>query len=202
MTILGHKLYRFAEPVKRHTIKNHWIRDVKHCVSPHYDERPDEQDISLLVIHCISLPEGCYGTPYIEKLFTQGLSQQEGDYFAPLTGLRVSSHLLIRRDGTIEQYVPFDKRAWHAGVSSYDGRERCNDFSIGIELEGTDHSPYSKRQYQSLVDVSQTILDYYPKLTLDRITGHQHIAPGRKTDPGHCFDWSYYLNALSRKDSL
>ena len=202
MTILGHKLYRFAEPVKRHTIKNHWIRDVKHCVSPHYDERPDEQDISLLVIHCISLPEGCYGTPYIEKLFTQGLSQQEGDYFAPLTGLRVSSHLLIRRDGTIEQYVPFDKRAWHAGVSSYDGRERCNDFSIGIELEGTDHSPYSKRQYQSLVDVSQTILDYYPKLTLDRSTGHQHIAPGRKTDPGRCFDWSYYLNALSRKDSL
>ncbi len=98
--------------------------------------------------------------------------------------------------------MPFDKRAWHAGASSYNGRERCNDFSIGIELEGTDHSPYSERQYQSLVDVSQTILDYYPKLTVDRITGHEDIAPGRKTDPGRCFDWSLYLNALSRKDSL
>ena len=119
-----------------------------------------------------------------------------------LQGVKVSSHLFIRRSGEVVQFVDFDRRAWHAGESEFRGRSCCNDFSIGIELEGTDHSPYSKRQYQSLVDVSQTILDYYPKLTLDRITGHQHIAPGRKTDPGRCFDWSYYLNALSRKDSL
>ena len=196
MTILGHKLYRFAEPVKRHIIKNHWIRDVKHCASPHYDERPDEQDISLLVIHCISLPEGEYGTPYVKDLFMGELQSNAHPDFAPLEGLRVSAHCVIRRDGTLEQYVPFDKRAWHAGQSRYCGRKRCNDFSIGIELEGTDQSAYTDKQYQCLVEVTELLLMHYPKLNRRRIIGHEHIAPGRKTDPGSGFDWPRYLNQL------
>lgn len=165
-------------------------------MSPHFDERPQPDDISLLVVHCISLPEGEYGTPYIQDLFLGQLDCGCHPDFAPLNGLRVSAHCVIRRNGTVEQYVPFDKRAWHAGVSRYCGRRRCNDFSIGIELEGTDHSAYTQAQYEALTDVTRALLATYPKLTRRRIVGHEHIAPGRKTDPGHAFDWPTYLDAL------
>ena len=194
--ILGGKLYRFVEPVKSEQLKNHKItRAIQHA-SPHFDERPDESDISLLVIHCISLPEGEYGTPYVKDLFMGELQSNAHPDFAPLDGLRVSAHCVIRRDGTLEQYVPFDKRAWHAGQSRYCGRKRCNDFSIGIELEGTDQSAYTDKQYQCLVEVTELLLTHYPKLNRRRIIGHEHIAPGRKTDPGSGFDWPRYLNQL------
>ncbi|MCH2454127.1 1,6-anhydro-N-acetylmuramyl-L-alanine amidase AmpD [Idiomarina sp.] len=182
--------------MKSEQLKNHKItRAIQHA-SPHFDERPDESDISLLVIHCISLPEGEYGTPYVKDLFMGELQSNAHPDFAPLDGLRVSAHCVIRRDGTLEQYVPFDKRAWHAGQSRYCGRKRCNDFSIGIELEGTDQSAYTDKQYQCLVEVTELLLMHYPKLNRRRIIGHEHIAPGRKTDPGSGFDWPRYLNQL------
>ena len=164
--------------------------------SSHYDERPQTAEVSLLVIHCISLPEGQYGTPYIRQLFQGELEPDEHPDFAILKGLKVSAHCVIRRDGTLEQYVPFDKRAWHAGMSRYCGRRRCNDFSIGIELEGTDHSAYTQQQYEQLIAVTKALISTYPKLNRRRIVGHQDIAPGRKTDPGSEFDWQTYLNAL------
>ncbi|MGM0525275.1 MAG: 1,6-anhydro-N-acetylmuramyl-L-alanine amidase AmpD [Pseudomonadota bacterium] len=182
--------------MKRHSIKNHCLTDARFVASPHYDARPDAADINLLVIHCISLPEGEFGTPYVEQLFKGTLDTTAGSGFEPLAGLRVSAHLVIRRDGQLEQYVPFNQRAWHAGVSSYCGRRRCNDYSIGIELEGTDNSEYTQQQYQQLVAVSRALLAEYPKLTRQRIVGHEHIARGRKTDPGTGFKWSHYLASL------
>lgn len=164
--------------------------------SPHCDERPQPDEISLLVIHCISLPEGKYGTPYVRQLFMGELKTDAHPDFSILKGLRVSAHCVIRRDGTLEQYVPFDKRAWHAGRSRYCGRRRCNDFSIGIELEGTDNSAYTQSQYEQLIAVTKALIARYPKLNRRRIVGHQDIAPGRKTDPGSEFDWRTYLDAL------
>lgn len=194
--ILGGKLYRFVEPVKSEQLKNHKITHAIQHASPHFDERPNGVDINLLVIHCISLPEGDYGTPYVKDLFMGELDSSAHPDFAPLHGLRVSAHCVIRRDGTLEQYVPFDKRAWHAGQSRYCGRKRCNDFSIGIELEGTDKTAYTDKQYECLVGVTKLLLEHYPTLNRHRIVGHEHIAPGRKTDPGIGFDWSKYLNQL------
>ena len=177
-------------------IKNHKITTATQYSSSHYDERPQADEISLLVIHCISLPEGKYGTPYVRDLFMGKLAIDAHPDFAILEGLRVSAHCVIRRDGTLEQYVPFDKRAWHAGMSHYCGRRRCNDFSIGIELEGTDQSAYTEQQYKQLITVTKALISTYPKLNRRRIVGHQDIAPGRKTDPGSEFDWQTYLNAL------
>lgn len=177
-------------------IKEHYLQNATHYASPHYDARPEAETISLLVIHCISLPEGQYGTPYVKDLFLGTLDTSAGSGFEALDGLRVSAHLVIRRDGQIEQYVPFDQRAWHAGQSCYGGRQRCNDYSIGIELEGTDKQPYTAAQYQQLIAVTQLLMAQYPALTHDRIVGHQHIAPDRKTDPGEGFDWAYYLTQL------
>jgi len=182
--------------VKSDPIKNHKITTAAQHPSPHYDERPQSAEVSLLVIHCISLPEGQYGTPYIRQLFMGDLEPDAHPDFAILKGLRVSAHCVIRRDGTLEQYVPFDKRAWHAGMSRYCGRRRCNDFSIGIELEGTDHSAYTQEQYEQLIAVTKALIGTYPNLNRRRIVGHQDIAPGRKTDPGSEFDWQTYLNAL------
>lgn len=182
--------------MKRQSIKNHWLTDARWVPSPHCDTRPDADDISLLVIHCISLPEGQFATPYVEQLFSGTLDTKAGSGFEPLAGLRVSAHLVIRRDGHVEQYVPFDQRAWHAGVSSHCGRRRCNDYSIGIELEGTDKDPFTAEQYQQLVAISRALLAQYPKLTRQRIVGHQDIARGRKTDPGSGFDWPHYLSEL------
>jgi len=168
----------------------------KQYCSPYCNERPEGAEVSLLVIHCISLPEGVYGGKQVEKLFMGSLDCSEHETFTQLQGLEVSAHCAIRRDGGIEQYVPFDKRAWHAGVSSFDGVDACNDYSIGIELEGTDRSAYTASQYHALAELTQYLLNHYPKLNKQRIAAHSAIAPGRKTDPGEQFDWALYLNSL------
>lgn len=167
--------------------------------SPNYDERPDPSDISLVVIHCISLPPGEFGGDYIDQLFTNKLNPVEHVYFNEIYQLTVSSHLLIKRTGEIVQYVPFDKRAWHAGKSDYQGREKCNDFSIGIELEGTESVDYTSEQYVQLAAIIDALIKTYPKLSAQRITGHCDIAPGRKTDPGASFDWSKLYQLLNRQ---
>ncbi|GIU50796.1 N-acetyl-anhydromuranmyl-L-alanine amidase [Shewanella sairae] len=150
----------------------------------------------MLVIHNISLPAGCFGLPYIEQLFLGKLDIEADNSFKELQGLEVSAHFLIRRDGELVQYVSCDDRAWHAGVSQYDNRQACNDFSIGIELEGTDDLPYSEAQYLRLVELTKSLMLSYPLITPARITGHSDIAPGRKTDPGSSFDWQRYKAAL------
>ncbi|MGR9046595.1 MAG: 1,6-anhydro-N-acetylmuramyl-L-alanine amidase AmpD [Gammaproteobacteria bacterium] len=170
-------------------VLNHKLTGVKYCFSPNFDERPDPDDISLLVIHCISLPPGEFGSDAIDRLFGNTLNPEDHPYFKTIHHLQVSSHLLIRREGEIVQYVPFDKRAWHAGQSEYRGRSRCNDFSIGIELEGTETVPYSMAQYRQLAVVIQGLLTHYPRLSKTAIVGHSDIAPGRKIDPGASFDW-------------
>ena len=157
--------------------------------SPNCDERPQGVEPDLIVVHAISLPPGEFGGPWIDQLFTNVLPPDGHPYFAEVADLRVSSHLLIRRSGEIVQYVPFQRRAWHAGVSSWAGRERCNDFSIGIELEGADHSPYESTQYAMLARVIAMLCRSYQHLTPDRVVGHSDIAPGRKSDPGPAFDW-------------
>ena len=164
--------------------------------SPNCDERPDASDMSLLVIHGISLPPGEFGGDAITQLFNNALNPNDHPFFQEIFEARVSSHLLIRRDGMVIQYVPFLKRAWHAGASIFEGREKCNDYSIGIELEGTDDSSYTEKQYKSLAKVSKVLMTRYPKITMDRIVGHSDVAPGRKTDPGPAFDWEYYKGML------
>ena len=176
-------------------INNHWLTSAQKIISPNCDQRDDESDISLIVIHCISLPEGQFNTPFIEQLFTNQLKAQSHPDFAEICELQVSSHIVINRDGLITQYVPFNKRAWHAGVSKFQGREKCNDFSIGIELEGTDCCPYSEIQYSQLASLTHCLIQAYPKINKDNITGHSDIAPQRKTDPGKSFDWNK-LNRL------
>ncbi len=170
-------------------IKDGLIEPARICISPNHDERCDEQDISLIIIHNISLPPNEFGGKGIEQLFTNTLDKNEHPFYEEIHELRVSSHLLIRRDGEIVQFVPFHKRAWHAGVSQYLGRDVCNNFSIGIEMEGTDFEPFKEIQYETLEEVIQALLETYPSLNADSITGHEHIARGRKTDPGPYFDW-------------
>jgi AmpD protein len=165
------------------------LTKAKYCLSPNYDARPDVDDIQGIVIHCISLPPEEFGEHYIEDLFLNQLDCSRHPYFQQLEGLKVSSHLLIRRDGEVIQFVPFHERAWHAGVSTWMGRDHCNDFTIGIELEGSDSQPYETVQYEMLADVVVALCASYPKIDVSRITGHEHIAPGRKTDPGPFFDW-------------
>ncbi len=176
-----------------------WLATARRVLSPNHDARPDPTDISLLVIHGISLPPDQFGGPWIDALFTNTLDPQMHPYFASIASLRVSTHLLIRRDGAVTQYVPFTQRAWHAGVSQFEGRERCNDFSIGIELEGTDTHAYTRKQYERLARVTRTLLQAYPQIDMSRIVGHSDIAPGRKTDPGPCFDWAHYRALLSQR---
>lgn len=173
-----------------------WLDQAKRVVSPNMDVRTDINDISLLVIHNISLPPEQFGGPYISQLFSNCLDPDEHAYFQDIYQLKVSSHLLIDRKGQITQFVPFDRRAWHAGVSKFAGREGCNDFSIGIELEGADHIPFTEEQYKELVAVTRQIIASYPKIKVDRIVGHSDIAPGRKTDPGPAFDWQKYRQLL------
>ena len=179
-------------------IQNHILTQATWCPSENYNERPDESDISLLVVHNISLPPGEFGGPYIQALFCNTLDCRADPSFDSLQGLKVSAHLFIRRSGEIIQFVPFNKRAWHAGVSAYEGREQCNDFSIGIELEGTDELPYEPIQYQMLADVTSALIKHYPKMNLERMAGHCDIAPGRKTDPGDAFDWSLFKKQISK----
>ncbi|MDD1782280.1 1,6-anhydro-N-acetylmuramyl-L-alanine amidase AmpD [Enterovibrio sp. ZSDZ35] len=181
------------------TISNHILESAVYLPSPHFNERPDPQDVSLLVVHNISLPPSQFGGPYIEQFFQGNLTSKDHPYFDEIRHLEVSAHCLIKRDGSVVQFVPFDKRAWHAGVSCFEGREQCNDYSIGIELEGTDDLPYTDAQYRMLTSVTDALLHQYPNLTESRITGHEHIAPGRKTDPGLSFNWQRYLHALHDK---
>lgn len=175
-----------------------WLESVRRCPSPNQDQRPAACEVDLLVIHNISLPPDQYGGPWIDRLFLNQLPPEQHPYFAEIHQLRVSAHLLIRRDGERVQYVPLHRRAWHAGQSCFDGRERCNDFSIGIELEGSDETPYTEAQYRALARTIREIQRRYPAISDDRITGHCDIAPGRKTDPGPAFDWQRLRRLLSR----
>ena len=176
-----------------------WMGNVDKQYSSHFDQRPEGAEVDLLVIHNISLPPGQFGGPYITDLFMGCLDPRQDPFFEQIYRLRVSAHCLIRRDGEVIQYVNFNHRAWHAGVSNYHGRERCNDFSIGIELEGTDDIPYTKQQYQQLVSLVIKLRETYP-LIEDNIVGHSDIAPGRKTDPGPSFDWQYFKQLLASTD--
>ncbi|MEK9712916.1 MAG: 1,6-anhydro-N-acetylmuramyl-L-alanine amidase AmpD [Thalassolituus sp.] len=169
--------------------------------SPNFGSRPDADDISLLVVHNISLPPGQFGTGCVQRFFCNELDSSEHPYFEEIAGLQVSSHLLIERSGDIFQFVNFNDRAWHAGMSEFAGRDNCNDYSIGIELEGTDTYPYSDEQYLALAQITGALMAYYPRLTVDRITGHENIAPGRKTDPGPAFDWDRYRAMLESEFS-
>ena len=178
-------------------IDQHWLTDIIRTATPNFDDRPDPSDISLLVIHCISLPPGEFGNHYIDQLFCNQLDPDEHPYFRGVFQLTVSAHILIKRDGGCVQYVPFDKRAWHAGKSAYQDRERCNDFSIGIELEGAEFIEYTDQQYAQLTAIIRTLFETYPKLSTQRIVGHSDIAPGRKTDPGASFDWQRLLKNLA-----
>ncbi len=176
------------------------LLDTAHQVaSPNHDARPAPGAIDLLVIHGISLPPGEFGGPHIDALFTNTLDPDHHPYFRAIQGMRVSSHALVRRDGAIIQYVPFHRRAWHAGESCFDNRSRCNDFSIGIELEGSDDVPYTGVQYAALAELVQALIRTYPALGLERIVGHSDIAPGRKTDPGPAFDWAHLRTLLAVK---
>jgi AmpD protein len=162
----------------------------RQVISPNCDARPDGVAPDLIVVHGISLPPGEYGGPWIERLFTNAIEPKDLEYFA--AGVpRVSAHAVIARDGAITQYVKFDARAWHAGPSSYEGRDKCNDFSIGIELEGTDTEPYDPAQYRALGRLIAALCDAYPTLSPERVVGHSDVAPGRKTDPGPAFDWHH-----------
>jgi AmpD protein len=165
------------------------LHPARQVVSPNRDQRPPGLLPELIVVHGISLPPDEYGGPWIDRLFTNSLPPDAHPYFATVAALQVSSHLLIRRDGEYVQYVPFHLRAWHAGASSYRGRERCNDFSIGIELEGSDELAYEPAQYRALSNAIHALCLAYPSLSLERVAGHSDIAPGRKTDPGPAFDW-------------
>ena len=173
------------------------LAGARYVDSPNHDERPPGMAPDLIVVHGISLPPGEYGGPWIDRLFMNDLPSDAHPYFAQIAGLKVSSHVLIRRDGELVQYVPFHRRAWHAGASRYAGRERCNDFSIGIELEGSDERAYEPIQYRKLADLVVALCKAYPTLSTERIAGHSDIAPGRKTDPGPAFDWGR-LRALLR----
>lgn len=162
---------------------------IRQVLSPFRDERPPGVVPELIVVHGISLPPGEFGGPWIDRLFSGNLDPAAHPYFAGLAGLKVSAHALVRRDGSVTQYVPLGARAWHAGASSYAGRSACNDFSIGIELEGTDELPYADAQYAVLAGLVRAACRAYPTLSPARVVGHSDVAPGRKSDPGAAFDW-------------
>ena len=170
-----------------------WLAGVRRVRSPNADARPDGTPVTLVVVHGISLPPGRFGGDAIERLFTNRLDPRAHPYYASLAGLRVSAHFLVRRDGALLQFVPCDARAWHAGTSRFDGRERCNDYSIGIELEGTDERPYTAKQYARLAALVRRLRRRWP---IAAIAGHSDVAPGRKTDPGPAFDWALLRGLL------
>ena len=172
-----------------------WLDKANRCPSPNYDVRSKEE-IDLIVIHSISLPPGIFGNSFVEDFFQNKLDHSKDKYFQEIKDLKVSSHFLIKRDGEITQFVSILDRAWHAGVSSFEGREDCNDYSIGIELEGTDVDSFEENQYESLVSLISTLMSELPRITLDRIVGHSDIAPGRKSDPGKGFDWYKFKDRI------
>jgi len=175
-----------------------WLSGVRRCVSPNYNLRPDAADISLLVIHNISLPPAQFGGGWVEQFFCNQLPPEHHPYFTEIATLQVSSHFFIDRLGSVTQFVATGARAWHAGASLFGQRNNCNDFSLGIELEGTDIEAYADAQYASLVGLSACLMQGYPEISLERIVGHCDIAPGRKSDPGEAFDWLRYRAALKR----
>lgn len=177
---------------------SYWLDAVKHTPSPNFDARPTDCSIDLLVIHNISLPPGVFEGDDVEAFFLNQLHHIKHPFFEEIRELKVSSHLFIRRDGSAQQFVDLDNRAWHAGQSTWQGKERCNDFSIGIELEGTDDQTFTDAQYKTLIQLTLQIQQQYPDITNDRIVGHSDIAPDRKTDPGPHFDWSRYRQGLSQ----
>ncbi len=177
-------------------IINGLLQGIKYLPSPNFNQRPANTQINLVVIHNISLPPNQFGGTYIEQFFTNQLNIHAHPYFSTIAHLHVSAHLLIQRNGHIIQFVPFHCRAWHAGKSSFQGQDNCNDYSIGIELEGTDNIPYTQAQYTTLLPVIQSLQQSYPAITIDRIVGHNTIAPQRKTDPGSSFDWQYLQQYL------
>ncbi|MDH4583636.1 1,6-anhydro-N-acetylmuramyl-L-alanine amidase AmpD [Pseudomonas sp. BN415] len=174
-----------------------WCQGISHCPSPNFNNRP-QGEVSLLVIHNISLPPAQFGTGKVQAFFQNRLDPDEHPYFEGIRDLRVSAHFLIERNGAVTQFVSCNERAWHAGVSLFEGRENCNDFSLGVELEGTDDLPFTEPQYAALIALVEQLRIAYPAITLERICGHSDIAPGRKTDPGPAFDWARLRGALAR----
>ncbi len=189
---------RMAEPTQalRVDAATGLLLGARQVLTDHFDERPAGAGLDLIVIHNISLPPGEFGGPWIDRLFTGDLPRDAHPFFATIPPGRVSTHLLLRRDGGFVQYVPFTKRAWHSGRSAYRGRAECNDYSVGVELEGTDDSPFEEVQYTRLVEIVRVLLAAYPSLSREHIVGHSDIAPGRKTDPGAAFDWARFRASL------
>ena len=185
-----------TNPILQVDAQGEWLEGVRKVISPNCDQRPDDLEIDLLVIHNISLPPDEFGGDYIDQLFTNSLDPAHHPYFKEIISLRVSAHILINREGLVTQYVPFNQRAWHAGESEYEGRANCNDYSIGIELEGCDNRDFTHEQYETLINLTEAIIQFWPKMTKQRITGHCHIAPDRKTDPGPRFNWDLYYSSL------
>ncbi|MGV6806623.1 MAG: 1,6-anhydro-N-acetylmuramyl-L-alanine amidase AmpD [bacterium] len=179
-----------------------WFVDVARRPSDNFNERPPGVFPELLVIHNISLPPGEFGGGYVEDFFQNCLDCSIHPYFQEIEELQVSAHLFVARQGAVTQFVSLNDRAWHAGESSYCGRHNCNDFSIGIELEGTDDLPYTEEQYQTLARLTRAMMTQYPTITADRIVGHSDIAPGRKTDPGESFDWPRYHALLDKSEGV
>ncbi|WP_342244836.1 1,6-anhydro-N-acetylmuramyl-L-alanine amidase AmpD [Pseudomonas sp. OTU5201] len=174
-----------------------WCQGISHCPSPNFNCRP-QGEVSLLVIHNISLPPAQFGTGKVQAFFQNRLDPAEHPYFEGIRDLKVSAHFLIERNGAVTQFVSCNERAWHAGVSLFEGRENCNDFSLGIELEGTDDLPFTEPQYAALIALVEQLRRAYPAITPERICGHSDIAPGRKTDPGPAFDWARLRGAFAR----
>jgi len=176
--------------------KEHRLEGARICDSPNFSDRLN-QEISLLVIHNISLPPGQFGNNFVDQFFTNKLDPKKDPYFEEIYEMKVSSHLFIDREGLLTQFVPFNRAAWHAGVSEFKGRDNCNEFSIGIELEGTDDLEYPPNQYKTLIKATKALMEAYPNISVDNIVGHKDIAPIRKTDPGEAFDWDLYKSSLS-----
>ncbi|MEE9494385.1 MAG: 1,6-anhydro-N-acetylmuramyl-L-alanine amidase AmpD [Gammaproteobacteria bacterium] len=186
--------------MSRH-LSDDWLDNAHRVISPNFDDRPEGETVSLIVVHGISLPPGEYEGNHIDAFFTNSLDPDAHPYFREICAMQVSSHLLIRRDGALVQYVPFAKRAWHAGVSCYQGCDACNDFSIGIELEGQDDQAYTDRQYQVLAETVSHLRQQFPAIEENALVGHSDIAPGRKTDPGPAFNWLQLSRLLAQSDA-
>lgn len=183
-------------PEKEHRIVNGWYEGALREPSPNFDERPAGQVVDLLVIHAISLPPDEFGGGYIQRFFQNKLDPSIHPYFEQISSMEVSAHFLIERSGKLVQFVATDKRAWHCGESHFCGRDRCNDFAIGIELEGCDSKPFCDVQYARLGELTTAIRSAHPAIAIENIVGHMDIAPNRKTDPGPYFDWTRYRERL------
>jgi N-acetyl-anhydromuramoyl-L-alanine amidase len=185
-----------------YTFHKGWLQQARRVDSPNFGPRPAGAVAELIVIHNISLPPGCFGGDEVEQLFCNSLDWSAHPYFEEIRGLQVSAHFLLRRCGELVQFVAVDDRAWHAGLSCWRGRDNCNDFSIGIELEGSDELPYTDAQYHILAALTRALIDHYPALGPEHLVGHADIAPGRKSDPGPAFDWPRYRASVTAQGDL